>query len=196
MPNTVPVRSVPPAIKTRQKSRRLQAYVLLILGIIALILAQFLHLRPFEYPIGILAFGFGLVIAFFFNPRHLAVASWMIFFMGIEIFLLFKTHIIPANQTLSTFVLAIAAGLLVVTILGKLGFVGKGAISPFIFVLIFGLLEYALAAGQLTVTYTSIGITSLNADPSLPKDALNFLLSLWLPGIGLILFGLYYLVVV
>ncbi len=194
MSKNASTQTMPTAMATRPRRNRLQAYVLLILGVISLIVAQFLNLHPFTYPIGILVFGVGLLIAFFFNPRHLAVASWMILFMGIEIFLLFK-NLIPGNQTLSTFVLAIAAGLLVVNILGRLGFVGKAAISPVIFVIIFGLLEYALSAHQLTVSYTSIGLNSLSADPSLPTDALNFLLSLWLPGIGLILFGLYYLVV-
>lgn len=195
MSNNTTVRSIPPSIAARPRRKRLQAYVLLILGIISLIAAQVLHLNPFAYPIGILVFGVGLLIAFFFNPRHLAVASWMLVFIGLEIYLLFK-NVIPGNQTLSTFVFAIGLGLLTVMILSRLGFVGKGAISPVIFVLIFGILEYLLAARLLTTSFASLGFSGLiNADSALPTNAFNFLLSLWLPGIGLILFGLYYLVV-
>jgi hypothetical protein len=62
-------------------------------------------------------------------------------------------------------------------------------------VIIFGLLEYFLATGQLSTSFASLGRSGLSADPSLPTNPVNFLLSLWLPAIGLILFGLYYLIV-
>lgn len=187
MVNTVSARA-------RATSRnRLQAVVLIALGVICLLAAwllspqrfnfaryvDFAHFpfypSPYRYPIGLLVFGIGLLIAFLFNPRRLAAMTWMILLMGIEIYLVF-TNMIHANQILSTFVLAIGLGLVGVAIMGKLGFVGKGAFSPAIFVIIAGILEYLLAANML------------------PGFWVSFILSLWLPGFGLLVFGIVYLI--
>ncbi len=177
----------------RQTQNRRQAYVLIILGAICLLTAwllspdrfnfaryvDFAHFPfypdPFRYPIGLLAFGIGFLIALFFNPRRLAVLTWMVLLMGIEIYLVF-TNMIPGSQVLSTFVLAIGLGLIGVAIMGRLGFVGKGAVAPGIFVIIVGILEYLLAAHML------------------PGFWVSFILTLWLPGFGLLLFGIFYLI--
>ena len=162
-------------------TNRRQAYILLLLGVIFLIAAVIVHLilriSPFTYPLGILLLGVGLLIAMVFNPRRLAVITWITIFMGLEIFLLYK-NLIAGSQTLSTFVLAIGLGLLGVALMGKREDVKAGAISPAILVILIGVVEYLLAAHQL------------------PSFFVPFFLSLWLPAVGLLLFGLYYLATV
>src|SRR5579884_3287962 len=85
---------------------------------------------------------------------------------------------LPGRQTLPTFILAIGLALLGIAIMGKRGYVRAGALSPAILVLITGIVEYFLFANQL------------------PSFVVPFLLSLWVPAIGLLLFGLYYLATV
>ncbi len=164
----------------RARNRR-QAYVLLALGVLFLIAAitvhLVLHISPFTYPLGIFLLGIGLLIAMFFNPHRLAVVTWMALFIGLEVFLLYK-NILPGRQTLPTFILAIGLALLGIAIMGKRGYVRAGALSPAILVLITGIVEYFLFANQL------------------PSFVVPFLLSLWVPAIGLLLFGLYYLATV
>jgi uncharacterized membrane protein HdeD (DUF308 family) len=181
----------PPA--RRAARNRLQAYVLIILGIICLLAAwllspdrfhfsrytNFAHFPfypdPFHYPIGLLAFGIGLLIAFFFNPRRLAVLTWMVLLLGIQIYLLF-TNYIPSNQALSTFALAIGIGLIGVAIVSILGLVRRWPFAAAIFVIIVGILDYLFAAHILSTFWMS------------------FILSLWLPGIGLLIFGIIFLI--
>ena len=172
------------ASSARQFARsvnRRQAYILLLLGVIFLIAAVIVHLvlriSPFTYPAGILLLGVGLLIALIFNPRRLAVITWLALFLGLEVFLLYKNKI-PGSQTLSTFILAIGLALLAIALMGKRGFVKAGATSYAIIIILAGVVEYLLAAHQL------------------PSFAVPFILSLWLPAIGLLLFGLYYLATV
>jgi hypothetical protein len=94
----------------------------------------------------------------------------------VAVFLTFK-HIIPGGQILAFFLLAIGIGLLAIAQAAQRGYVGKGARSPAILVLIVGIVELLLARG-LT-----------------PAWFIPFMLSLWLPGIGLIVVGLIYLLV-
>ena len=65
-----------------------------IVGVIFLIAAVVVHLvlriSPFTYPLGILLLGVGLLIAMVFNPRRLAVITWLALFLGLEVFLLYK----------------------------------------------------------------------------------------------------------
>ncbi|HLI08029.1 MAG TPA: hypothetical protein VKV40_15785 [Ktedonobacteraceae bacterium] len=164
----------------RARNRR-QAYVLLALGVLFLIAAIIVHLvlriSPFTDPLGIFLLGIGLLIAMLFNPRRLAVVTWMALFIGLEVFLLYK-NIIPGRQTLPTFILAIGLALLGIALMGKRGYVRAGAISSAIMVLAVGVVEYFLFANEL------------------PSFVVSFLLSLWTPTAGLLLFGLYYLTTV
>jgi hypothetical protein len=167
-----------PFVRARNRQ---QAYVLLILGGLFLIAAAIFHLvlriSPFTYPLGIFLLGVGLLIAMFFNPYRLAVVTWLALFIGLEVFLLYK-NIIPGRQTLPTFILAIGLGLLGIAIMGKRGYVRAGAISPAIIVIGVSIVEYLLFANKL------------------PPFAVPFFLSLWVPAVGLLLFGLYYLATV
>lgn len=67
-------------------------------------------------------------------------------------------------------------GLLGIAIMARRGYVGAGAVTPGLLVLVVGVVESFLAA-NLT-----------------PHDFVPFMLSLWLPGIGLVVLGLVYLV--
>lgn len=160
---------------------RQQAYVLLLLGLLFLVAAVIVHfvlrISPFTYPLGIFLLGVGLLIAMFFNPYRLAVITWMALFIGLEVFLLYK-NIVPGRQTLPTFIFAIGLALLAIALMGKRGYVRAGALSSAIMILGVGIVEYFLFANEL------------------PSFAVPFLLSLWVPTIGLLLFGLYYLATV
>ena len=157
---------------SRYNSRR-QALLLLAFGVICLLLAWLLHLNPFTQPIGVLVFGLCTLIAFLFNPQRLAVMGWMLTFIGIDAFFVY-TNTIPGNQILGTFLIAAALGLIAVAMMARRGYVKAGAISPAIIIGIVGIVEYLVTAHVL------------------PFNDLAFPLSLWFPGIGLLLFGLFY----
>lgn len=161
---------------TNRANSRRQALVLLALGIVFLVLAQLLHLSTRDYPIGVLLFGIGMFIAWAFNPYRLASASMLLTFLGIAVFLTFK-NLIPGNQILSYYILAIGLALLGIALLARQGYVGAGAVTPGILVVIVGILEYLLAAGDT------------------PQNFIPFMLSLWLPGIGLLVLGVAYLLI-
>ena len=78
---------------------RLQAYALLLLGVIFLILAWLLHPSTRDYPAGVLLLGLGMLLAAVINPFRLVSASFLVTFLGIAVFLAFK-HLIPGNQIL------------------------------------------------------------------------------------------------
>lgn len=159
---------------THRANNLIQSYILLIFGVVCLLLAWLLHLNPFAYPIGVLVFGIGMLIAFLFNPYRLAVVSWMMTLIGIEVYFVYK-HTIPDNQILATFLMAAAIALLLVAIMARRGYVKAGALSPAIIIGVIGVFEYLLIADMI------------------PFNTLAFPLSLWFPGIGFLLFGLLYL---
>jgi len=101
-------------------------------------------------------------------------ASFLVTFLGIAVFLAFK-HLIPGNQILSSYILAIGFALLGIALMARRDYVKAGAVTPGLLVIIVGILEYLLAAG-LT-----------------PPIFIPFMLSLWLPGFGLLALGLVYL---
>ncbi len=158
---------------TRSRSQQ-QGYVLMILGIICLIAAWLAKYNPYTYPIGVLLLGIGLLIAAFFNPARLIIAASLVTAIGIAVFLTFK-HLIPGGQVLAAYILAIGIGLLAIAFAARRGYVGKGAMMPAIIVIIVGIIEALLAAG-LT-----------------PANFVPFMLSLWLPGAGLLILGITYL---
>ena len=158
---------------SRTNNRR-QAYAMLLLGIICLLATWLLHPSTGNYPIGVMVLGVGILIATLINPYRLMAASWLVAPLGIAVFLVFK-HIIPGDQVFPAYIIAMGVGLTGVALMTHRGFIGSGAVTPGLLVLIVGIVECLLAA-NLT-----------------PGNFIPFMLSLWLPGIGLTVLGLAYL---
>ncbi len=166
--------SVTLSTTTRAKSRR-QAYVLLAFGVIFLVLALLLHPNALVYPLGLLLFGLGMLVAAFINPQRLMIAGILVTLIGLSIFLAYKNTIIPDAG--NSIVLAIGLGLVGVALAARRGYVTAGALTPAIIVILVGLVEYG------------------PTDRLLPSGLPSFVLSLWFPGLGLLLLGLVYLLV-
>ncbi len=152
-----------------------QAYVLLLLGIIFLLLAWLLHPSTSEYPIGVMMLGIGMAIAALLNPYRLVIASWLTTLLGIAVFLFFS-HRIPGGQVFPAYIIAMGVALIGIALMGRRGYIKAGAITPGIIVLLVGIIEALLLAGRT------------------PNNFVPFMLSLWLPGIGLCVLGLLYMV--
>ena len=152
-----------------------QAYVLLLLGIIFLLLAWLLHPSTSEYPIGVMMLGIGMAIAALLNPYRLVIASWLTTLLGIAVFLSFS-HRIPGDQVFPAYIIAMGVALIGIALMGRRGYIKAGAITPGIIVLLVGIIEALLLAGRT------------------PNNFVPFMLSLWLPGIGLCVLGLLYVV--
>ena len=152
-----------------------QAYVLLLLGIIFLLLAWLLHPSTSEYPIGVMMLGIGMAIAALLNPYRLVIASWLTTLLGIAAFLFFS-HRIPADQVFPAYIIAMGVALIGIALMGRRGYIKAGAITPGIIVLLVGIIEALLLAGRT------------------PNNFVPIMLSLWLPGIGLFVLGLLYVV--
>lgn len=166
------------SLRAANRSNKLrQAYVLLILGVIFLLGALLLHPDIHTYPLGVLLLGAGMLLAAFFNPYRLMAAGWLTTLLGLAAFLFFSGHL-AGNVVFPVYIIAIGLGLLAIALMGRRGYIGAGAITPGLLVAGVGIVEYLLATGQT------------------PSGFLNFMLSLWLPGIGLLLLGLIYLVMV
>ena len=160
---------------TRARDRR-QALLLLLFGIISLLAAWLVHPSPSTYPLGVLVLGAGILIATLVNPYRLTIAGWLIFLLGIAVFLFFSGHLSGA-QVFPAYIVAIGVALLVIGLLGRRGYVKAGAISPGVLVLLVGIILVLLVAGRT------------------PSGFLPFMLSLRLPAIGLLVLGAIYLVV-
>ena len=156
----------------RTHNRR-QACILLLLGLIFLAVAR---LGMFNsYAVGILLFGLGMLGAASLNPGRFLPAGWLTTMLGGATFLMFRQYI-PNSQIMSTHILAIGLGLLGIAWMTHRGFIGTGALTPGIFVVGIGVVEF-LQAAHLT-----------------PTALVPFVLSLWLPGSGLFALGLFSLV--
>ncbi|MBV9712743.1 MAG: hypothetical protein JO011_17710 [Ktedonobacteraceae bacterium] len=162
------------AARIARANRIRQTYTLLGLGVVFILAALLLRLNPYGYPVGVLLLGIGLLIGAFLYPPRLMIAGWLVTPLGIAVFLTFK-HLIPGNQILAFYILAIGVGMLAIALAARRGYVGKGAVSTGLIVLAVGIVELLLA----------LGLT--------PPGFIPFMLSLWLPGIGLIVVGLLYL---
>ena len=81
-------------------------------------------------------------------------------------------HTIPDSQVLTAHLLAIGLGLLGIAWMARRGYVGAGALTPGLFVVGVGVIEY------------------LQAVHLMPSTVVPFALSLWLPGFGLFALGL------
>jgi hypothetical protein len=114
-----------------------------------------------------------MLIAAFFNPYRLLIAGIMVTVIGASIFLAYKHTIIPDAG--NSIVLAIGLGMVGIAFAARHGYVTAGAITPAVIVLLVGLVEYSPIGRYL-------------APPVAP-----FILSLWFPGIGLLVLGLIYL---
>src|SRR5438045_1924719 len=123
-----------------------QAYALLLLGVVFLVLALLLHPSTRDYPVGVLLFGVGMLIASLLNPYRLVSASMLVTLLGIATFLTFK-HLIPGNQILAYYILAIGLALLGIALMARRGYVRAGAVTPGLLVVGVGIIEYLLAAG-------------------------------------------------
>jgi hypothetical protein len=154
-------------------NQRCQAYALCLLGIILLLGAWLFHPNPFDYPVGVFLFGAGMLISSLLNPGRLVIAGSLITAIGAAVFLAFK-GLIPGNQVFPAYILALGIGLLAIAFAARRGYVGRGAVSPAGIVIGVGLIE-VLLAGHLT-----------------PPGFLPFALSLWLPGLGLLVLGIIY----
>lgn len=154
---------------SRTPGSRRQAYLLIALGVMFLIGAWLFHPAPSTYPIGLLLFGAGMLVAALLNPYRLLVGGLLVTLVGLSIFFSFKP-VIPDGG--STLLLAIGLGLLAVALAARRGYIGRGAITPAVIVLVIGLVEYPPSARFL------------------PANFATFLLSLWFPGFGLLLLGI------
>lgn len=152
-----------------------QAYVLLLLGIIFLLLAWLLHPSTSDYPIGVMMLGIGMAIAALLNPYRLVIASWLTTLLGIAVFLSFS-HRIPGDQVFPAYIIAMGVALIGIALMGRRGYIKAGAVTPGLLVLLVGIIEALLVANRT------------------PNNFVPFMLSLWLPGIGLCALGLLYVV--
>lgn len=100
----------------RTKSR-LQAFLLLLLGVFCVLAAWLLHPNAYAYPIGILVLGLGMLLAAALNPYRLVIGGILTALIGIAVFLSFKP-VIPVlrGQDLVTFLLAVGLALLVIAL--------------------------------------------------------------------------------
>ena len=154
---------------------RLQAFLLLMLGILCLLAAWLLHPNPFAYSVGVFLLGLGMLLAAALNPHRLVIGGILTTLIGIAVFLSFKP-VIPVlrGQDLVTFLLAIGLAELAIALMTRRGYIGAGAVTP-------GLIVVAVASIEL-----------LLAEHLTPGNFVPFMLSLWLPGIGLLVLGLIY----
>lgn len=150
-----------------QDRNALQSYVLLGLGVIFLIGALLLRLNPHTYPVGLFLFGFGLLIAAAINPAHLVIAGLFYTLVG-AVFAL--RGFIPFDNAL--LIIATGLALLGIAFMARKGYIRAGALTPGIFTLLVGIIQYP-----------PTGIARVLA---------SFILSLWFPGVGLLVLGLAY----
>ncbi len=165
MVKTIPERAIARSMGS------IQIYILLLLGLFCLLGAWLLQLNPFAYPLGLLLFGIGMLVAAAFNPYRLLISGIMITLIGLAIFFAFKP-LIPYSGGL--LILAIGLGLLALAVMTRRGYVGPGAFTPAVIVIIVGLVEYSPASHFLPSTFVAT------------------VLSLWFPGVGLLLLALIY----
>lgn len=154
---------------SRRTNNRWQAYVLLMLGVIFLMIAWLDLLNA--YPTGELFFGLGILAASPLNTHRFLAAGWLITLIGLAGFLIFG-HTLPVSQLLAVHVLAIGMGFLGIRWMTRRGDLSTETLTPSLLVLGVGVVEY-LQAAHLT-----------------PAHFLSFALSLWLPGFGLLVLGL------
>ena len=147
----------------------LQASILLGFGIVFLVGHGSSRSIPATSRLASSFFGLGLLVAAIANPTHLVISGLFYFFLGAAFFLAFK-RLLPFDNALLIIVIGLA--LLGIALMARQGYVGAGALTPAIFTLLVGLIQYP-----------PLGIARLIA---------AFILSLWFPGIALLILGLVY----
>lgn len=157
---------------SRTTNNRLQAYMLLLLGVIFLAVAKWGILN--SYSLGEFLFGLGMLTAALFKPNRLMLAGLLTTLLGVGTILNFQ-HFIPGNQFLAAHLLAIGLALLGIAWMSHRGYISSDIVTPGLLILGVGVVEY-LQAAHLT-----------------PPTFLSFALSLWLPGSGLLVLGLIHL---
>jgi hypothetical protein len=146
-----------------------QAYLLLGFGVICLLGALLLRLDYRVYPLGLFLFGLGLLIAATVNPSDLMIAGLFFTLVGAAFFLALR-QLLPFDNAL--LIIAIGLALLGIALVARRGYVKAGALTPGIFTLLVGIIQYP-----------PLGIA--------PRIA-PFILSLWFPGVALLILGLVY----
>jgi hypothetical protein len=146
-----------------------QSYLLLGFGVVCLLGALLLRLNYRVYPVGLFLFGLGLLIAAAVNPSNLMIAGLFFTFVGAAFFLGLK-QLLPFDNAL--LIIAISLALIGIALVARRGYVKAGALTPGIFTLLVGLIQYP-----------PLGIA--------PKIG-SFILSLWFPGVALLVLGLVY----
>lgn len=155
---------------SRPRNRNtLQSYILLGLGVVFLLGALLFRLNSRAYPVGLVLFGLGLLVAAAVNPTRLVIAGLFYTFVGATFFLAFK-RLIPFDNAL--LIIAISLALLGIALMARRGYIRAGALTPAIFAFLVGLIQYP-----------PTGIARVIAP---------FILSLWFPGIALLVLGLVY----
>jgi hypothetical protein len=158
------------------RNSRWQSFALLLFGIIFLLFAWLRPLDYHTYPAGVLLFGLAMLVAAMINPYRLIMAGFLVTLVGLAVFFSFKpVFSFLKGQDLALFVLAIGLGLFGIALMARRGYIGVGAVTPGLIIIIVGVIEYLLAA-NLT-----------------PNGFVPFFLSLWLPGIGSLILGVIYL---
>jgi hypothetical protein len=146
-----------------------QAYLLLGFGVICLLGALLLRLDYRVYPLGLFLFGLGLLIAATVNPSDLMIAGLFFTLVGAAFFLALR-QLLPFDNAL--LIIAIGLALIGIALVARRGYVKAGALTPGLFTLLVGIIQYP-----------PLGIA--------PRIA-PFILSLWFPGVALLILGLVY----
>ncbi len=111
-------------------SNRRQAYALLLLGVVFLIIAWLGFLNP--YALGVLLFGLGMLGVAPLSRRRFLSAGWLTTSLGVATFLMY--------------LLAIGLGLLGIAWMAHRGYTSTGGLTPGLFVLGVAVTEYLQAA--------------------------------------------------
>ncbi len=158
---------------SKQAASQRQALVLIVIGILCLLGALLLHLNSLKYPFGLLVLGLGMLVAVAFYPYRLIIAAVMISCVGVAIFFAYSpSPLVPYSTGL--LVLMIGVALVIISLAARQGYVGNAPLSPAILVIIVGLLLF----GPIMKLW--------------PHNFAAFILSLWFPGIALLLLGIIY----
>ncbi len=162
------------SVRTAIRERNFrQICVLILLGIVFLLAAWLVHPDPFAYPLGLFLFGAGMLVGALIYPYRLVISGIMVTLIGAVIYLTYRRLISGADSAGLLF-LAISLGLFLVALMARRGYVGKGAITPALLVFAVGLVYYA------------------PTDRLLPSNLAYVILSLWFPGLALLVLGLIY----
>src|SRR5258708_4090595 len=139
---------------TKRTNSRLQAFLLLILGVLCLLAAWLLHPNAYAYPVGIVVLGLGMLLAAALNPYRLLIGGILTTLIGIAVFLSFKP-VIPVlrGQDLITFILAIVLALLGIALMTRRGYICAGPETPALIVLAVSSIEMFPAENSTPCTF-------------------------------------------